>query len=69
MLVLAGNLIGEVLDGLMRMERTIEHIEFFLENSKVPSIRTILNVEDRVLMMLDLLHHARVFNIEDTKHS
>lgn len=69
MLVLAGDLIRQVLDGLMGVERAIEHIQFFLKHSQVPTIGTVLYMEDRVLMVLDLLNHTGILDVKDTKHS
>lgn len=69
MLVLAGDLIGQMLDGLVGMERTIEHIQFFLKDCQVPSVGTVLYVENRVLMVLDLLNHTGILDVEDTKHA
>lgn len=56
-------------DRLMRMKWTVKHVEFFFQDCKVPSIRTVLNVQDWVLMVFDLLDHAGVFDVEDPQHS
>jgi hypothetical protein len=54
MIVFTWNLIG-------KMGEEYRHIKFFLKNSEVSSIKTILNVEDRALMVFDLFHNSRVF--------
>ena len=69
MFVLAGYLSGQVLDGLMRVQGTVQHIEFLLQDCKVAAIRTVLNMQDGILVVLDLLDHAGVLDVEDAQHS
>ncbi len=51
------------------MEGTVEHVHFLLENCEIATIRTVLNVEDWVLVMFYLLYNAGVFDIEDSQNS
>lgn len=69
MFVLARDFIGKMLDRLVGVEGTIEHIQFFLQNSQVSSIGTVLYMQNRVLMMFDLLNHTGILDVEDTKHT
>lgn len=69
MLVFAGYFGRQMLDRLMRVQRTVQHIEFLLQDCKVAPIRTVLNMQDRVLVVFYLLDHAGVLDIEDAQHS
>lgn len=69
MLVLAGYFVGKMLDWLVRVERTVEHVQLLLKYCQVPTVRTILYVQDWVLVVLYLLNHARVLYIEDTQYA
>jgi hypothetical protein len=68
-LIFAWNFIGEMLNGLMRVQGAVEHVQLLLKDSQVPAIRTVLDVHDGVLMVLDLLNNTGVFDVEDTQHS
>jgi hypothetical protein len=51
------------------MEGTVEHVHFLLENCEIATVRTVLYVEDWVLVMFYLLYNAGVFDIEDSQNS
>ena len=69
MFVLAGNLIGKVFDGLVWVHGTVEHIQFLLQNCKISSVGTVLDVQDGVRVVLYLLDHAGVLDVENSQHS
>ncbi len=69
MLVFAGYLVGKVLDGLVRVHGTVEHIQFLLQDCKVSSVGTVLDVQDGVRMVFDLLDHTGVLDVENSQHS
>ena len=69
MLVFAGYLVGKVLDGLVRVHGTVEHIQFLLQDCKVSAIGTVLDVQDGVRVVFDLLDHTGVLDVENSQHS
>ena len=69
MLVFAGYLAGEVLDGLVRVHGTVKHIQFLLQDCKVPAVGTVLDVQDGVRVVFYLLDHTGVLDVENSQHS
>ena len=52
----AWNLYWEMFDGLMRVKGRVQHVEFLLQNCQESSIRTVLNMQDRVIVMFDFFN-------------
>ncbi len=68
-LILARYFIGQMLDGLVGVERTVEHVHLLLEDCQIAAVGAVFNVEDGVLVVLYLFDHAGVLDVEDSKHS
>jgi transcription initiation factor TFIID subunit TAF12 len=56
-------------DGLMRMQRRVQHIHLLFKNCQVSAVRTILQMQNRVGMMLNLFNYAGIFDVEDAQYS
>ena len=69
MFVFAGNLIWKMFDGLVRVHRTIKHIQFLFQDCKVSSIGTVLDMKDGVRMMFYLLDDTGVLDIEYSQYA
>ena len=69
MLVFRRNLRRQLLDRLVGVQRRVQHVQLLLKNSQVSAIRTVLDVQDRILMVFYLFSHTSVLDIEDTQHS
>ncbi len=57
MLVVAGNFYWKVLDRLVGVKWRVKHIELFLKHRQKPTIRAVLNVNDRIAVMFNFLNH------------
>lgn len=68
-LILARYFIGQMLDGLVGVERTVEHVHLLLEDCQIAAVGAVFNVEDGVLVVLYLFDHAGVLDVEDSQHS
>lgn len=58
-----------MLDGLVRVQRTVEHVHLLLENSKIAAIRAVLNVKNWVLVMFYLLDDAGILDVKYSEDS